>query len=311
MNFPTEGFLNYIKFEKKLSAHTILAYSGDVSEFIHFCENNLSLTTYADVGFKHVRMWQAQLTNEKKEVRTIRRKLSSLKAYFRFLQKDEKLEVNPVAKINRPKLKERLPVVVPIDKLQFLFNDYNFGDTYTDILEKTVLELLYSTGLRRSELVNLKLNDIDFGQNFLKVTGKRNKQRIIPFAKTLDTTLSTFIVLRQKTISIPSDFLFITEKNLQISDGQVYAITKKYLGFVTTQAKRSPHVLRHSFATHLSENGAEINAIKDLLGHANLAATQVYLHNTSDRLKKVYQQAHPKSGDNSESKAEQKEGVDE
>lgn len=296
MNFPTEGFLNYIKFEKKLSAHTILAYSCDVSEFIHFCENTLSLTTYEDVGLRHVRAWQATLTNEKKEVRTVRRKLSSIKAYFRFLQKEGKLEINPVAKINRPKLKERLPVVVPIDKLQFLLNDYDFGNTYTDILEKTVLELLYSTGLRRSELVNLKTNDIDFGQNYLKVTGKRNKQRIIPFAKTLDTTLTAFVALREKTISIPSDFLFITEKNLQISDGQVYAITRKYLGLITTQTKRSPHVLRHSFATHLSENGAEINAIKDLLGHANLAATQVYLHNTADKLKKVYQQAHPKAG---------------
>ncbi len=300
MNFPTEGFLNYIQFEKKLSAHTQLAYSSDMSEFIHFCENILNLTSYEEVGLKHVRAFQAKLTNEKKEARTVRRKLCSIKAYFRYLQKEEKVDVNPVAKLSRPKLNERLPVVVPIAKLQFLFNDFEFGTSYTEILEKTVLELLYTTGLRRSELVNLKVSDIDFGQNYLKVLGKRNKQRIIPFAKMLDKTLSEFVKLRAKTITITSDLLFITEKNIPITDGQVYYITKKYLGFVTTQTKRSPHVLRHSFATHLSENGADLNAIKDLLGHANLAATQVYLHNTADRLKKVYQQAHPKSGDESE-----------
>jgi integrase/recombinase XerC len=229
--------------------------------------------------------------------RSVNRKLSCLTTYFKLLQKRTYVSANPMAKVTFPKISKRLPVTVTERKMDLLLEQTEWGNTYTDVLEKTIVELLYGTGMRCSELTGLKQSQIDFGQQQLKILGKGNKERLIPVSKKLIEILRGY--LEEKRMKFPMttkpDF-FLNDKGEPMNHNRVYALVKKKLAVVTTQEKRSPHVLRHSFATHLSENGADLNAIKELLGHASLQATQIYTHSSVERLKKVYLQAHPKSG---------------
>jgi integrase/recombinase XerC len=227
--------------------------------------------------------------------RSVNRRLSCLHTYFRFLKKQGYISKDPMQKVLAPKMGKRLPVFVQEAQLQMLFSEIEFKAGYKGRLERLVLEILYSTGMRRSELVNLRLADIDLGRQTFRVSGKGGKERMAPFARYLADMLSDFFNLRLEAFPASSEpWLFLDKKGKQLKPDAVYRIVRKYLSMVTTSEQRSPHVLRHSFATHLSNNGADLNAIKELLGHANLAATQVYMHNSIDRLIKVYEQAHPK-----------------
>ena len=228
--------------------------------------------------------------------RSINRKLSTLKTYFKFLKRRKEIQENPMLKVIAPKVGKRLPVVVKEVELENLFEKINFGEGYAAVRDEMVMEMLYSTGMRRSELINLTPNDLDFFNDQVKVLGKGNKERLIPFARPLADRLKNYLEIRKDEFELgATGSLFLTAKGKKMYPKLVYNLVKKYLSQITTVEQRSPHVLRHSFATHLSNNGADLNAIKELLGHSSLAATQVYTHNSIEKLKRVYQQAHPKA----------------
>lgn len=291
-----ETFLEYIEHEKRYSPHTITAYSKDLEQFIEYSETQCGLDSIADVEHAHIRSWIVHLmTSENNTPRTITRKLSTLKTYFKFLQREQHLTKNPMLKVIAPKVGKRLPVYLKEDTVNRLFTDVEFEEGYKGIRNRMILDLLYSTGMRRSELVNLNTEDLNFHENQIKVFGKGKKERRIPISFALRKRLQTYLVEREdKFADATSTSLFLTDKGKPIYSGYIYNVVKRYLSKVSTVEQRSPHVLRHSFATHLSNHGADLNAIKELLGHSNLAATQVYTHNSIERLKEVYQQAHPK-----------------
>ena len=230
--------------------------------------------------------------------RSVNRRLSCLKTYFKYLRKRGFMETDPMKKVIAPKTGKRLPVVVQEHQMLSLFTHIEFGSDYGGQMQRLLLEILYSTGMRRSEVSSLKINDIDLSRMVCRVSGKGNKQRMLPFALYLANLLEKFIQTRSETFpGTDQPWLFLNRKGEQLSPESIYHIVRKHLSAVTTIEQRSPHVLRHSFATHLSNNGADLNAIKELLGHSNLAATQVYMHNSIERLQKVYEQAHPKGAE--------------
>ncbi len=289
-------FLKYLELEKRFSAHTIKAYQSDLFQFFAYLEETYSLTSILEVRHFHIRAWVVELMHNKITPRSINRKLSTLKTYFKFLKRRKEIQENPMLKVIAPKVGKRLPVVVKEIELENLFEKINFGEGYAAVRDEMVMEMLYSTGMRRSELINLTPNDLDFFNNQVKVLGKGNKERLIPFARPLADRLKNYLDIRNDEFGLSStESLFLTEKGKEMYPKLVYNLVKKYLSQITTVEQRSPHVLRHSFATHLSNNGADLNAIKELLGHSSLAATQVYTHNSIEKLKKVYQQAHPKA----------------
>lgn len=296
MELHLDIFFQYIESEKRYSSHTILAYKTDINHFVAFLES-YSLTSITEVRHTHIRAWIVSQLNNDITPRSVNRRLSCLKTYFKLLQKRGLISTNPMSKVTNPKVGKRLPSSVPERKIEQLLDQLEWGEEYPSVLARAVIEVLYGTGIRRSELVGLKIHSINFAQNQLKVLGKGNKERLVPFGKKLADILRGYLEIRKMTFPLDNknDF-FLTVKGEPLNTTTVYNIVKKYLGYVTTQEQRSPHVLRHSFATHLSENGADLNAIKELLGHANLSATQIYTHNSVEKLKKVYQQAHPKSG---------------
>jgi integrase/recombinase XerC len=290
------AFLQYISTEKRFSAHTVLAYTNDLSQFVAYLENIYSLTSVQEVRHFHIKSWVAALATDSIQARSIVRKLSTLKSYFKYLLKHRLTEHDPMLKIIAPKTKKRLPVVVQAENLENLFEKIEFTDDFSGWRDRAVLDLLYSTGMRRGELLSLHIQDLDFQRLTLTVMGKGAKQRALPMSKNLVDVLNKYLYERHAQFP-RSNYkqLILTDKGEPIYAGAVYNMVKHYLSLVTTIEKRSPHVLRHSFATHLSDNGADLNAIKLLLGHANLSATQIYTHNSIEKLKKVYQQAHPKA----------------
>jgi integrase/recombinase XerC len=233
----------------------------------------------------------------KNSARTVNRKITTLKSYFKFLIREGTVTENPMNRVVAPKTSKRLPVFVEQESMNDLFDKIEFGEGYPGVRDRMIMELFYATGMRLSELVNLKDEDLDLYKNVLKVTGKRNKQRIIPFSGNLSGLLKGYLELKGKTF--PADeqntHLFVTNKGEKLYPKLVYRMVHHYLNLVTTISKRSPHVIRHTFATHMLNNGADLNAIKEILGHANLAATQVYTHNTIEKLKSIYKQAHPRA----------------
>jgi integrase/recombinase XerC len=289
-------FFQYIASERRLSDNTFTAYKLDLSQFAEFLPQ-FCLTSVTEVRHTHIRAWVVSLMENDLTARSVNRKLSCLKTYFGFLQKRQYITINPMAKVVAPKISKRLPTIVPESKLELLFDQMEWGNDFISIRDRAIMETFYATGMRLSELIGLKINSIDFATNHIKVLGKGNKERRIPFAKKLEEILRGYLASRSATFPAVLHFdLFLTKKGEPIQQSSVYQVVRKYLSYVTSQEKRSPHVLRHSFATHLSENGADLNAIKELLGHANLSATQIYTHNSVEKLRKVYEQAHPKSG---------------
>src|ERR1035437_6287048 len=290
-----EAFINYLRYERRLSPHTVIAYSNDLDQFFIYLKNVYSLDSIKELNDSVIRSWVVSLMENKIIARSVNRKISTLKSYYKFLLREKLLDVNPMHKIQSPKNPKRLPVFVEESKMNSLIEDVVFEDDFVGRRNLLIIEMLYSTGMRRIELVNLKESAINYYNSTVKVLGKRNKERLIPLTSGLIVLIKEYVAQRDKTIQAKDDFLFLTEKGNQIYPGAVYRIVKDALNKVTTLSKKSPHVLRHTFATHLLNNGANLNAIKELLGHANLAATQIYTHNTIGKLKSVYSKAHPKA----------------
>ena len=284
-----EKFLHYLKHEKRYSVHTLLSYSTDLKQFTNFLSSEFSVKSIRKVNFQLVRSWIAKLLNENISARSVNRKITTLKTYFRFLLQENLIKQSPMQKIISPKTSKRLPVFVEQVKMEQLLNEIDFGVGFLAQRDRLILELFYFTGIRLSELINLKNKDINYSDSTILVLGKRKKERLIPL------TSDILSKIKKLNASNKSKYLFTTDKGKQISTKQVYRLVNKYLSMVTTLGKKSPHILRHTFATHMLNNGADINAIKELLGHANLSATQIYTHNTIEKLKTVYKQAHPRA----------------
>jgi integrase/recombinase XerC len=285
-------FLDYLKFEKRYSTHTLTAYETDLQQFFTFIQDQFQLNNINELNSSFIRTWLASLKENELESKSINRKISTLKSFTKFLIRNNYLEKSPMTGIISPKISKRLPSFIEEDQLKTLFNYIEFSDSWKDQTQKMVLVLFYETGMRISELINLKINQLDFSNKQLKVLGKGNKERIIPLNHEVVMVLKEFI---NKNPTDNKEFVFVTEKGKKLNPRYVYAFVKKYLALITTVKKKSPHVLRHSFATHLMNNGAEINAVKELLGHSSLAATQVYTHNSIEKLKEVFKKAHPKA----------------
>jgi len=290
------SFLKYLQFERRYSSNTVIAYENDLKQFSDYLETVYGVSDAVNTEFIHVRSWIVQLMSDKVSTRSINRKLSTLKSYFKYLQKRELIESNPMQKVIAPKAGKKLPVFLSANQTEQLFNQIEFEDSFNGLRDQLILELLYTTGMRRAELIHLKLSAIDFKANRLTVLGKGNKERIIPFGETLKRIIFSYIEHRKASFpDTATNNLLLTNKGEPVYPKLVYNTVKKYLSLVTTLEKRSPHVLRHTFATHLMDKGADMNAVKELLGHSSLAATQVYTHNSIEKLKRAYKQAHPKA----------------
>jgi integrase/recombinase XerC len=291
-----EAFLQYLEYEKRFSPHTVRAYEIDLTQFRQFVQQTFEISTLSDVSHEHIRSWMVHLLEGGMTTRTIRRKLSCLQTYFKFLKKRNWMDHNPMQKVIAPKVGKSLPQVVRKDQLALLFEQVAFPEGFAGLRDRLLLELLYGTGMRRSELINLQRSQFDTRSGQLKVKGKGGKERFLPLLPDLQRLIASYLQVRDSEFGelTPSNLL-LTDKGKPMYPKFVYNCVKRYLGTVTTLEKRSPHVLRHSFATHLINKGADLNAVKDLLGHSSLAATQVYTHNTISRLQEIYKQAHPKA----------------
>jgi integrase/recombinase XerC len=288
------SFIQYIRYEKRFSPHTVLAYENDLKQFFTFIKNLYETENPDEITHPMIRSWMVDLMEKQISTRSVNRKLTSLKTFYKFLLRNQAVKNNPLLKVISPKTSKRLPVFVDENKMELLFNSVEFGQGFEAKRDKLILEIFYSTGMRLSELIGLTDNSIDTHHNQLKVLGKRNKERIIPFTNKLNALINEYMNERQSITQSPAAF-FVTDKGKQLYPKLVYRIVTSRLGSVTTLDKKSPHVLRHTFATHMLNHGADINSVKELLGHANLSATQVYTHNTIEKLKQVYKQAHPRA----------------
>lgn len=292
-----QQFIDYLRVVKRYSAHTVLAYETDLNQFANFILNIYELDTLVDADYQMIRSWIVQLKGDNISNRSINRKLSSLKSFYKYLIRDGIVKSNPLSKIINPKISKRLPEFLDQSKTLFLFTEVKFDDSLEGQRDRTILELFYATGIRQAELINLTIDSLDTDRMTLKVKGKRNKERYIPIGAHLLQILTLYIeeIRPQLVGSNKNSFIFVTKEGDQFYPLLVYRIVKKYLGMVSSRKKRSPHVLRHTFATHMLDNGADLNAIKEILGHSSLAATQIYTHNSIERLKQIYKQAHPKA----------------
>ena len=294
--YPIREFLNYLTFQKRYSRHTIISYENDLTGFFDFVAVQYNSLSLAEISPSVVRSWLASLKEDKITSKTINRKISTLKSFFKYQLKMSKVAVNPLSAIVSLKISRRLPSFVEQKDIQTLFNYIEFPDTWEGKTNRLLLMIFYQTGIRLSELINIKESHIDKSKGTIKVLGKGNKERIIPVNNLLLNELDIYISKKDfLTDKSQKDFLRINKKGKKLYPKYVYNVVKKYLGNVSTNERKSPHVLRHTFATHLTGNGADINAIKELLGHASLASTQIYTHNSIEKLKEVHKQAHPKS----------------
>jgi integrase/recombinase XerC len=296
-NQPVASFLSYLQFEKRYSSHTITAYEEDLQQFFTYLREQFGMQEPAlkEIASSFVRSWLASLKEAKNSAKTINRKISSLKSFFKYHLRTGELEQSPMTTIVSPKIPKRLPVYVEQKDTDTLFQHVEFPDTWNGRTDRLILAIFYNTGMRRSELVNLKESQVNTAANTIKVLGKGNKERVIPVNPVLITEINEYIALKRTIESPDRVYLLINEKGKQVHVQYVYNAVKSYLSLVTTVDKKSPHVLRHTFATHLTNNGADLNAVKELLGHSSLAATQIYTHNTIEKLKDVYKKAHPKA----------------
>ena len=291
-----ESFLQYLQIEKRYSPHTVRSYLNDLEQFYRFLislglpEDPVAVTSH------DIRAWIVSMLDNNYSAISVHRKISCLRVFYRYLRKEGIVKNDPLEKVVLPKRKKTLPVFIEEEAINKLLDNFSFGDDFAGIRNRTIIELLYITGIRRAELIGLRDSDVDLTEGSLKVTGKRNKQRIIPIVNAFIKRLEEYLRVRNENVeTISNGWFFITDKGNKLYDKYVYNTVNSYLAMVTTIEKKSPHVLRHTFATHMLNRGADLNSIKELLGHANLSATQIYTHNTFEKLKKVYKQAHPRA----------------
>ena len=289
-----QQFINHLRFEKRYSGHTLEAYERDLLQFLSYLVQQYELSDPVMANSPMIRSWLVNRMEQGISSRSINRNITALKSFFRYAIRSGWTAENPMLRVNTPKVPKKLPVYVDAGKLDRLLDDTEFGSDYEGVRDLTILELLYGTGMRRAELLGLKTGDLDLRNGQLRVTGKRNKQRVIPLFPALQQRLNQYLEIRNVTFD-SDDFLFLTKDGAPLYPGLLYRIVKKYLSLVSSHEKRSPHVLRHSFATEMLNQGADLNAIKEILGHSSLSATQVYTHNTIEKLKKAYQNAHPRA----------------
>lgn len=291
-----KSFSDYLSLEKNYSLHTINAYVRDLENFSDFCKEEYGERKIDNVNYSQIRSWIIKLVETNISNRSINRKISSLNSYFKFLLKIESIKVNPLVKHKALKTEKKIQIPFSQEEVKSVLTDFTFDNTFEGLRDKSIIELFYSTGIRRIELINIKLPDLNFEKKTLKVLGKRNKERILPLLDSSIDTLKKYLAERNK-LPIVSDksMLFLTKKGVKIYETLVYRIINEYFSFASSKLKKSPHILRHSFATHLLNQGADLNAVKELLGHTSLAATQVYTHNSIAELKKVYAKSHPRN----------------
>ena len=290
------SFNDYLLLEKKYSKHTVNAYTKDLKDFTKFNYETFNQENINKANYSQIRSWIISLVDSGLENRTVNRKISSLNSYYKFLIKTEVVKANPLSKHKALKVSKKVQIPFSKNEVNMVLDEFNFDNSFEGIRDKLIIELFYSTGIRRIELVQLKLKDVDEANKTLKVLGKRNKERYLPLLESVLDTIRVYISKRNKLETIVNkETLFLTKKGYKIYETLVYRIINNYFSKASTKVKKSPHILRHSFATHLLNQGADLNAVKELLGHSSLAATQVYTHNSIAELKKVYAKSHPRN----------------
>ena len=290
------SFLRHLQYEKRLSHNTVLAYENDLQQFSQFSRETFSHSDIASADHTMIRSWIVNLVEGGIGPSSVNRKIACLRTFYKFLLRQQVITGDPMSKINVLKTKKRLPAFVKEADMVNLLDNHVFPDTFEGHRDRLILEMFYGTGMRLSELLHLKEKDIDLVNRTLKVTGKRNKERVIPFSTSLVLLINDYFTIRNREVEMKDHGnLFVRGNGEACYPMMIYKTVKKYLDRFPTVDKRSPHVLRHTYATHLLDKGADLNAVKDLLGHTSLAATQVYTHNSMEKLKKVFEQAHPKA----------------
>lgn len=289
-------FIKYLQYEKNNSFHTVVAYKEDILQFQNFVNQQVGICDFSKIDSSLVRQWMISLKKEKYTETSINRKMSSLRSFYKFIKKQGLTTNNPLSKINSLKTKKKLPIFFKESEMESVLSDNNIftGTEFENVRNSLVIELLYNTGIRRSELIEIKDCDFNFFNLTLQVTGKGNKQRLIPFSNVLRESLMHYIEIRKTTFNKSSDYFIVNNKGGKSYPNLIYRIVQQNLGKVSSLTKKSPHVIRHTFATSMLNNGAELSAIKEILGHTSLAATQVYTHTSFEQLKKIYKQAHPR-----------------
>jgi len=291
-----ESFLNWLSFEKRYSLHTIRSYQNDLNQFLSFLRTLKQDADGTSADFKDIRSWIISLMDHNITPRSVNRKITALRSYYKYLVREQVIHNNPMDKVFPPKSGKRLPGFVEQEKMDILLDHVDFGQDFKGVRNRLLIDVLYITGMRLSELINLTHQSVRLDDLSIKVLGKRNKERIIPFNTAYVKIFRDYIDFKRKTFpDLDHNYFFVTDKGQPLYEKFVYRIVNKYLRFVTTMEKRSPHVIRHTFATHMLNRGADLNAIKEILGHANLSATQVYTHTTFEKLKTIYKQAHPRA----------------
>ena len=289
-----QNYLDYLLFEKRYSTHTIKAYRTDLFLLQKYLSESYELSI-DKANHSMIRSWLVEELNKGNSPRTVNRKITTLKSFYKYLLKEQLIVINPTLKISSSKTSKKLPTFIALDDMNKLLDKVEFEDSFTGILDKLIIEIFYSTGIRLSELINIKLKDIDKNKEQLKVLGKRNKERLIPLTKEVIQSISKYLILRNDLHIKDTSFLLLTADGKKLNSSLVYRKVNDILKDVTTLDKKSPHILRHTFATHMLNNGADLNVIKELLGHASLAATEVYTHNSIDKLKQIFNNAHPRA----------------
>ncbi len=289
-----ESFFNYLKFEKRYSSHTLIAYTIDLDQFVQFCMEVVGEFNVKKVDAKIIRNWIVQLMENDLSARSVNRKITTIKSFFKFLLKEQIVENNPAIHVTLPKIRKKLPNFVEEKNLNHLLDDGFFPDDFVGIRDKLIISLLYGTGIRLAELLQLKEGDIDTGNCLIKILGKGRKERIIPYPTSINQLFEQYLNVKGNEIGFKTERLLVTGEGKPVYEKLIYRVVTKNLTKVTSLEKKSPHVLRHTYATHLLNKGADLNAVKELLGHSNLAATQIYTHTTFERLHDIYKQAHPR-----------------
>ncbi len=290
-----EKYIRYLRYEKNYSLHTEISYSEDLSQFVEFLAEHFSDTDIKHVDRDIIRMWIVSMMEREISARSVNRKLSAVKSFYRYLQRIGEVTVNPASKVNGPKVGRPIPAFANSADMEKVLDEENYGDSFESLRDHIMIELFYVTGIRRAELIGLKDVDVDFSSETIQVTGKRNKQRLIPFSDGMKQSLEQYIAVRNKEVGNQSGYLFVKSNGEPLYPMLVHRIVTSNLQQIETLAKVSPHVLRHSFATGMLNNGADINAVKELLGHASLAATEIYTHTSFEELKRIYNKAHPRA----------------